>query len=52
MIEIAVFDAKPYDRTSLSAGRADLRWRFLDFRLIGGIGEFGSGADGGVRFCE
>jgi D-lactate dehydrogenase len=33
MIEIAVFDAKPYDRTSLSAGRADLRWRFLDFRL-------------------
>lgn len=33
MIEIAVFDAKPYDRASLSAVRSDLRWRFLDFRL-------------------
>ncbi|MBK8869694.1 MAG: 2-hydroxyacid dehydrogenase [Elusimicrobia bacterium] len=33
MIEIAVFDTKAYDRTALAAASADLRWRFLDFRL-------------------
>lgn len=33
MTEIAVFDAKPYDRSSLAMASAELRWRFLDFRL-------------------
>lgn len=32
-MDIAVFDAKPYDRDALTAAGHNLKWRFLDFRL-------------------
>jgi D-lactate dehydrogenase len=35
MIEVAVYDTKPYDRSYLpgTAGGGDIRWRFHEFRL-------------------
>lgn len=45
MTEVAVFDTKPYDRASLSAAGADLRWRFLDFRLSAESAGSARGAD-------
>jgi D-lactate dehydrogenase len=48
MTEVAVFDTKPYDRTSLSTAGPDLRWRFLDFRLSA---ESASSARGATVAC-
>lgn len=47
MTDVAVFDTKPYDRASLSAAGADLRWRFLEFRLSAE-----SAGSGGKPFLE
>ncbi len=33
MTDVAVFDAKPYDRTALSAAGTGLGWKFLEHRL-------------------
>ncbi len=47
MIEVPVFDAKRYDRKSLSdaASEIPLRWRFLDFRLTSASAEACRGAE-------
>src|SRR5277367_2501376 len=33
MISTTVFDTKPHDREALERAVADIKWRFLDFRL-------------------
>ncbi len=48
MIDVAVFDTKPYDRASLSAAGGDVRWRYLDFRLSA---ESASSARGAAVAC-
>lgn len=50
MIEVAVFDSKPYDREYLSkaAGAQDITWRFHEFRLSE---ETASAASGAQAVC-
>lgn len=44
MINVAVFDTKPYDCTALSAAATDLGWRFLEHRLSAETAGSGRGA--------
>lgn len=44
MIEIAVYDTKPYDREYLNKHARDLRWIFHDFRLNASTAETARGA--------
>jgi D-lactate dehydrogenase len=54
MIEVAVYDTRPYDRKYLQAGRSEgrIRWRFHDFRLNAETAPTAAGAQAACIFVN